>query len=559
MDPDDRPNFEEALETLDTIHVEGDEEDNQTPVVEKNHSTLSVSQDLRSSISEPLLQIQDSDDDVRSCGSEGESRIFLLDQHVDSLSSIATSTEASGSSYGSDGGNSEDGECTVVGKKSLPFEQNGIRINVTNATLAECGTESKKSNHQGRSQETRRRRSSDGVLVTNHSSSNSHDSERTPPMNGHLPLQKSTSLNTSAKTLKRPQNLQSDSLTCSVHTLVPDELNGGGDSGIDPGEVEVFKFPPKDHCDDSILKPTGVNSGDRNGENICDGVSGDETPLCTSPSLHVTQPSPNKRLFTTTNGDISMSHTPASDMCIHVSSNNEQLTPQCTSPLAQSWTSSEFSFPLPTPSTPWAPPPSPAPPPTSHCTSRSLPTSPTRITSEECQHSLDGAVVHGETYTPRRILYNHRKTKSYSNIHDCKNVSLSTDSERQNFEIESDSYSSVEDALSKRGHRKSVHFLDDDKLCTNLDEEYFSRMDISLGASTHRRARSHSNPASIIRKRSVNSFSLTLARSSPQQQQSGTTSYSKSCKVYNIQLKRNARLSSSSPDLSVLSLAPPSV
>ena len=187
---------------------------------------------------------------------------------------------------------------------------------------------------------------------------------------------------------------------------------GGGDSGIDPGEMDVFKFPQRQESTSSSVGPS-------------DDV-GDRTPMyCTSPNpgsaakskLHVhisTATHIHKDMSNLINSRIGVLTTPPlsptsndttdnitltacsekSGPCeetdagasrsspVHCKSNSDSIhhddsalitSTECSvSPLGRSWSSSDFSFNLPTPSTPWAPPTSPVPP----FTRQTSPTSP---------------------------------------------------------------------------------------------------------------------------------------------------------------------------------------
>ena len=126
----------------------------------------------------------------------------------------------------------------------------------------------------------------------------------------------------------------------------------------------------------------------------------------------------------------------------------------------------------------------------------------------------------------------------------------------------------VEDPVHVRA--KMVHFLDvdaDHELCKRLDED-FSNASLSDSYQVyHRRSRSHSNPAQAVRKHSSgNHYSLTYARSPPTTSHEAELDHcgisphpcvsrysTQQLKCYNIQLRRNVRLSNSAPNLPSLS------
>ncbi len=319
----------------------------------------------------------------------------------------------------------------------------------------------------------------------------------------------------------------SPNLNCSIQTLIAEDsqvhtkfVNGGGDSGIDPGEMEVFKFPPLDNRSTKCKPSPNFLS------KLEDAIEeGDQTPIYSSPCHKVTQEATRKLIpeassphglspvRTPSDGNVSCTYT----------------TP--TSPYAQSWASSEFSFHLPNPSTPYAPPCTPV---TRLRRTNSCPSSPD-LHSKTFRFSLDSSHHFSSMDRDSPASYHRRSQWANSkNSTDCFDQdSLDRD---------------VEYALRHRKHshdpkRRSVHF-ESDEICTNLDQEHFSKMSLS-------RNRSHSNPAQPIIKHSSlanNVYSLTLADCKDTQ---ACSKYPNSalCKGYNITMSSNARLSSSVPNL----------
>ena len=320
------------------------------------------------------------------------------------------------------------------------------------------------------------------------------------------------------------QTLLSDA---GVHSLITEEeesedeksVNKGGDSGIDPGEVLCAAAL-------SCSFEAGLNTiGGENtlslkaGSKMADVASGDETPLCASPSL--SRMRDRKVMLETTDSIATPILTRSSwDSSIGYTAH---VTPgQSATPLAQSWTSSEFSFNLPSPSTPWAPPPSPTVP---FRLSTSLPTSPTlkrrfrRSLGLESYHSTDSST----------FLQPHRRSVPSPQSHSQRNSALFQDAVDQ-----------MHNTIYEEGTENDVQFWNSKDLCTCLEHQ-FSQVQYN---SPNCRSRSHSNPAFAIRKQSLN-YTLTLARHSPDSIPSSAVSY----KWYNIRLRKNARLSSSAPNL----------
>lgn len=215
---------------------------------------------------------------------------------------------------------------------------------------------------------------------------------------------------------------------------------------------------------------------------------------------------------------------------------------QCSSPVAHSMASSDFSFRLPTPSTPWAPPPSPLP---SQIESRSLPASPSLTRrrfrfSQDVAPTSDIAAAFGTTLAPN--VSNRYSTPSLEAV--WHRIGLTMEPQEPVRLRKSGRLSRDGDTYHPVQSWKRV------SLCTNLHDEHFSCME----PERMRRNRSDSSPLLVPRK--VSNYSLTLARqASPL---SGNTSrrtsgYYTSYNCYDIKLQKNYRLSSSVPDLLLFS------
>ena len=333
----------------------------------------------------------------------------------------------------------------------------------------------------------------------------------------------------------------------SRHTLVAEEEHsshvkskGGGDSGIDPGDM--FKCPlnsDEEACNGDSRSETLV-AGNQSNDPI-DEV-GALTPLCASPALYRTRThgsnTPTMCTSTTTPQDENF-RTPSSpsNLALDDDSNREiAFLTQCTSPTAQSIaSSSDFSFRLPTPSTPWAPPSSPVP---YLQDTHSLPTSPT-CTRRQFRHSLEMP----SDFSVRQHLpvsLNRRSTTPSLGAYFHGNLQYHPTSDLMYYQHES---------ISEHESERTLPVLNRDSLCTNLDEEHFTRMtpDHPL-----QRSRSRSNPGFSPRKTSAN-YSLTLSQHSPDSDSSSRRTSGYSYKCYKIRLNRNYRLSSSAPNLLLLS------
>ena len=343
-------------------------------------------------------------------------------------------------------------------------------------------------------------------------------------------------------------------VSSSAQTLVPEDnvapCNGtrGGDSGIDMGDTDVFKFPPSTSGEAAAADKNGTTA-----PSSCD--QGDNTPVCTSPNSHpnvktstadlyhstpvargVARDLREHELVTPNNGCTYHSSPADSRFSFSGASSDEQVdvdgrnftTPPSDHCVSPSWASSEFSIRLPTPSIPWAPPSSPYP-------SHSLPTSPTHNSTHypasnyrQRQHRKSYDVTSLRTKTSCL-----RKTSSSQRPQSCRNSALFPELTRDSPEF-----------------KKSVHFEDlenSERFYTNQDD-----IDYRTNAAGSRRPRSKSNPQNPMHKiegqegcggeeGGVIRLKSDLAHQDAH-----------SCKCYNITQQSNMRLSSSAPDLSKL-------
>ena len=590
MDPDDRPNFEEAVETIEAIPIEDEpHSDDHTPFeLQSSHPPKAKDDaDLRGSVSEPFLRLSDPDSDNRSCDSEGDVKRYIGRR----LDSVGSST---GSSCGSLG---DDSKHVLADIAEMPLPQSRPEVDnqshdipracaITNPTLESTILENGMAENELNGVSTDQWTEENTTEVNGmreEQCSYRKDSNGKGDARTHHPLHKSKSLNLPEDINKsnthKAGRRESTDLNCSIKTLMADEditkdasdfTNGGGDSGIDPGEFEVFKFPPSSEIG---LEPAETSNHDLATDEVVtektvekmisksESDEGDQTPIiCSSPthSTFLKTLSPNTtpaapRIlrrheydYVHPIGDVvtSLAATPPlvrtpsneSDICMYE-------TPS--SPFAQSWASSEFSFHLPRPSTPFAPPCTPVVPLRS---TNSCPTSPTALTkkyrySQELNLSDFSLLASDSPGSHQRRSMPSSRTASNRN----SAISLEYGSERLDLNFEREKLS------VHNPKRRSVHFLEDDNhLCSNLDRDHFSKMPSS-------RSRSHSNPAPPIIKQPAN-YSLTLAKQSPPTTVEGSAATQKSAdtnsllyKGYNITLKSNARLSSSTPNLSLLS------
>ena len=622
-------------------------------------SPTSDSIDLRSCISEPFLRLEDSNEDLRTTSE------ILIHSRLDSTSSLATSTEASSSgSSGSVQRIIEEEECEISLLESHETEAVSLVDSVpafvrehvkeldqseslktayseaaqrpisNNLVVEGNGSVSSTSKEEEELSDTKMlaRRSSEGDLKSNRltlSYQEDRDTISKQRLNRKFrnPLIKSISLNTaneqeSSQPSGKLGHLHSNILNSSMQTLVGDEnedlkvdnLCGGGDSGIDPGEAEVFQFPPRiESCDNG---ESGIRNGNQFGarqngvvltkvqrveEESCvqntaevavSAEGGDLTPLCASPTfigtskpvvprVRMGNPLINGTMTTQSfmEGEddeeedplpISRQFPPSGVITPDGSHVHDSfITPhRSSSPNTHSCASSEFSFCLPSPSFPWAPPSSPTP---FKKQSRSLPTTPThgtppsslrnhfRYSQEITTHNLCSAVY------PMNLLpddglsdYDESQVDVSKNLYTSKNFADGEITEKF-----------VSDHVHVRG--KMVHFLPvdmDNDLCKRLDEDFSNTaLDDSSYKVVHRRSRSHSNPAHVIRRQSGgNNYSLTYARSPPAATAAelygatprpcATTHHTtQQFKCYNIRQRRSIRLSNSAPNIpSLLSL-----
>ena len=473
------------------------------------------------------------------------------------------------------------------------------------------------------------RRSSEGDLKFNHLSPSNQDRDRIPsskqrPSNRKLrnPLIKSISLNTAneqeSSSLLLPgsggRHLGTNIINSSMQTLVGDEpddlkvdnLGGGGDSGIDPGEAEVFKFPPKIELSNGlsdrsskrngvVIEPAvivvedgqlnyaqnGPVSGSGGGVDVT-AEEGDLTPLCASPTFvpaaksvasqtpHVIQGERRTSLIVEVEeGEPLLISTPNHlSSSLGGSGNNVHdpfVTPhrRSSSPNAQSCASSEFSFYLPSPSFPWAPPSSPI---GQQMHSRSLPATPTRTTptSVARNHFRYSQEITGNRLSSAAV-YPLSYIMSESSIMSGENPS------KVDHKMANGNFSDNSNRNSLQCHipGKTVHFLPEDiDRDRKLDDDFSSTSLIgdSSYKLSHRRSRSQSNPAHMITQQSAH-YSLTYARSPPTTPTKGhdpehvtvrTQTSHKQLKCYNIRLRRGVRLSNSVPNLpSMFSLHSP--
>lgn len=344
----------------------------------------------------------------------------------------------------------------------------------------------------------------------------------------------------STKELKKSSSLtlpgsdaNSPDLNCSIQTLIAEDshvntdINCGGDSGIDPGETEVFKFPPHDNR--PIESKASIS-----------GTKGERFTREGNQTSHYSNPARNAILEASLNliPEASSPHAlspvrTASDSSVSCT----HTTPS--SPYAQSWASSEFSFHLPNPSTPYAPPCTPT---SRQRRANSCPSSP-KSDSKPFRFSLDASYLQNSSVDNDSLAYHNRlkwASSRYSTNYSAQG-SLEKDLE----------YTLRQRKYSHNPKRRSVHF-DDNEVCTNLDRDHFSKMFPS-------RNRSHSNPAQPIKKYSTGLvplinckntalYSLTLADCKNNSPSCINTAL---CKGYNVTMTTNVCLSSSAPNLFV--------
>ena len=565
IDPDDRPSFDEISNFLNAIHLQLPPEDQTLPPTPTIPSTLDSRRDLRGCISEPTIRLTD-DDDSRSCGSEGESRVIVEEHSARHRHHLLGSLGSSTSSCGSVGEYSDtDGHYletdddaladSVATRPAGDADGDGTNTRDLPFTGKRSSSDIRNSSSDSRPGRSKClfRRTSDLVI---------HQSAPLD-VNQHRALHKSKSLNAEFEPLQ-PQPLlpPRGALNSSAQTLVPEDEVGrrecAGDSGIDPGDLEVFKFP----LTSTSPRPPHIAAAAA-AELL--GNQGDNTPICTSPNLNQDTRSycTSTSKATTINDShaslvrdrYSFSGTSSDEMTDFDSTSFMSPNGQCTSPLGPwSTTSSELSYSLPTPSTPWAPPPSPFRSNTPH----SLPTSPVHLyrhhahmqTSIKQQYRKSAEVTSKNVVYPSSCL---RKTSSNS----CRTSALFSDVK------DAGSFDSEEE-FKRKLSIKSVHFVDDSD-CGSIDSgtKLYSDEDLEFDHESSKfvlqqrhRHRSKSNPQNRI-----SGGDITIAHFGEvlpggeygiRLKQDWIDADPHSCKCYKIGQHSNTRLSSSTPDLSKL-------
>lgn len=207
---------------------------------------------------------------------------------------------------------------------------------------------------------------------------------------------------------------------------------------------------------------------------------------------------------------------------------------KCDSPPDQGWD----SFHLPAPSHPWAPPPSPNSPTKSY---HSLPSSPTG--SNRFRFSQEIPEDH--------VLTDFQSFLEPPTDDELPCASNSLGIKRRPspwWHTANDPFELPEGSLTAfPSHTKAGSTCKRDSLCSNLEIHF------PLEGPSLTRSRSHSNPAHAVRKQSA-THALTLCRTSSNSPPSSLAA-SSSYKCYRIRLKRDYRLSSSMPNLSLRSTA----
>ncbi len=603
IDPDDRPNFEEILEFLKDIHLEDTDEQEEEEegggkyeeeigegTVPGVNSHQYSSRDLRGSVSEPLLRTADPEDDnLRSCGSEEKYIIQHRQRHQSSLGSSTGSSCSFVIEEEEDSTLSQGDELNETGRKIDPvaprgdsLEENGVENDIViNPMIVKVSEGIKPSEDvpviSNDVPNDLERSNSEGNMR------NKGGNRRILPIRknswrgggGHDSLQK-TSTESGGDGDQHHQYLtplsteKKESLDWSTRTLVAvegeEEKEEGGDSGIDPGVVDVFKYSQLD----TPITPIGT----MNDEWSCDLGGGDDTPICTSPnfnfaptsrkdqaSISVAKPIDSDVRYNTLqtsspihNQRLSCSGTSSDEMAdldLFKTPNGHQSSSSIAN---ESITSSEYSFNLPPPSTPWAPPSSPMP---SLSDPLSLPSSPLHSSSHHSRLSKSHRHNHRHHLHHRHSLeitsnsdYQDASCLKKSSLRpqSCGNSALFSD-----FVAGSGDISFQEDLQRKDSTTttKSVHFLD---------------MDLSYDGSTtgypSSRTRSKSNPSNELRKHSMD-CSLSRHSSSDVEEYSISlkTDFSSDddtlvCKHYKITQVAHSRLSNSAPDLSKLVISP---
>ena len=567
LDPDDRPTFIEASCTLDAIPLE--------PV------DLPDS-DVRSCCSEPILRSQESISDITCLNLHGDREgVLAIDRRLDSLGS-AESNSSSGSLDGvgflsGSGGGAGLVSNAMCDAGNLPRED---------MTGSEVGV----SRSQSGAFHLRFLDSGLSVPPLVRGGENSSIEEETEPRKSFSPpppwspngdLTPISSRNFPSSPLN-PNGTQS-LLTMEREIAEEDEEEenttaiGCGDSGIDPGEtlsitpshVAASEKPTSGREEDVFEKTRASEGWSLRGrlirEESCDSSAGDRTPVCTPPLLPPSHPpaitpSAHAHQLTTWQSPTSPSHphtstlpalTPSMDADRTIlgaespSSHDARSSPSptfvtpvrdCASPFGRGW-EQDSPIRLPSPSTPWAPPPSPS---TPGFLYHSLPSSP-----------LGGRRFRYSQEIPEdQILTDFRDSPEPFR----RSGSVRSDSLRLQRRLSPLHHGGAKfpDPLHSRTTHDPMYYTQGGadlsgkhrSLCTNLDEEHFSSTSSALP-----RNRSHSNPAPPVRKQSVN-YALTLSRASTDGLANSTSSF---CKCYSVGHKPDYRLSSSTPNLTLLS------
>ena len=597
---------------------------------------------LQSSLSDPLLHLDDRslalDADSKTCDRERELKEIStspqqIHQYKRKLNSIGSSNDSSYDSIVEEGGGNAsvvqkrtrgsvgmeryDGQSENSAGKNTQVERDSCGLEMyerqdENLTEKETGVDSDSCTTEGDSQcinadETRVALSSVNMLHSNRSTSVGRTLSASiahGEKEKKILLQKSASFDSSKENrmqlLDQPCNLEAGDLekNLSMQTLVgTDEIGSsgerevvigrGGDSGIDPGEVEVFKFPMQQNSTSSSVDDSGIlgchtpvcstNQDCRMCESRpfahistathilqdqCDqvgsenGMSVSSLSSPSSPSVHLLAQimSDEER---DKHSNFSFSRTSSSDTSYAEGTVLVTPTEHSISPLEQSWTSSEASFTLPTPSIPWAPPSSPMPP---H-TLCSFPLSPSYLFTSP-HHSPH---YHQPNYRYSQEISDNihppclRKTCLPHRPQSCRNSALFSDS-MMRFDL-GDRHNVVElqdDFEQMMKLPKMVHFMENSREVDDLD-------DIRIGHCTRKgnccdrynnlttRARSMSIPLRKLFPRimadgqessSLNEYGISLK---PDLLNLGAMC---SSKHYKIVQNSHTRLSSSAPDLS---------
>ncbi len=608
MDPDERPSFEEVLDFLEKVHLPeelGEDGCEVGAAVMRRLSSATSQQDLRSSVSEPILRMNDDFeediDGLKTCGDEdiGRTQIVVRALRLDSVGS------SNGSSLGSvvdetygcgslDAVKDSD-ECEYSRRDVATFSHEGVNEHldspcvITSVKLCQEDTDGSKG----------------GSVINNNPGSARTDSV------GH---RMSLSTNNSASELQLSQGCLEPcgrEKHSSMQTLLAEEgvmdggnepaisHRGGGDSGIDPGEMDIFKYPQQQRHQLQV-STASCNFTDRSSN------SGDHTPVCcTSPepnpnicnSRNAATPSarhdlqkrdsaakgisvtpvispscsiPNLRESAENNGcggpaeeskfidpitnssptHSSFSHSRTSSIDASQLDTSLLIGERSQSPFTQSWASSEFSFILPSPSTSWAPPSSPALPHNRH----SLPSSPPHRHSpyntfrrhhsplqSRPPHRYSQDVTASQPLRLRKVSSSSRRPKS------CRNSALfSVTSGGDKSNTVSELQMDFERMMKLA---KTVHFVNEEDSIAAMD---FPRESVARQRSRSSPSRRRKTSATLPEDRrniiSLREYGISL--------KTDLIDFDASCssKYYKITPASNTRLSSSTPDLSKLSL-----